>query len=55
MSRKRPEEKHTKLLFTVLTPGVRRQVEQTAEREGLSLSAVIRRAVLRDLEQESAK
>lgn len=54
MQRKKPAgEKHSEVVFTLLKRDERRQVEQAAEREGLSLSAVIRRAVLRDLEQES--
>lgn len=42
-------------IYVALRPDERKRVEETAAREGLSLSATVRRAVLRDLQQRRAR
>lgn len=45
----RPELQQKVLIFTKVDEATRRHLDSVATREGLSLSAVVRRSVLRDL------
>jgi len=49
------EMHRTVLTATKLTPDERRAVEMAAQHEGLSVSAILRRALLRDLRRNPAK
>lgn len=46
-------KKHNRLgiIFAKVNPKIRKRIDRQAKREGISLSDVVRRAVLRDLEQ----
>lgn len=46
------DEKRSVVVYTSLRPAEREQVDVAAEGEGISISAFVRRAVLRDLQEE---
>ena len=49
MPRNPAKERHSRITYFALRPEERRQVERIAAAEGVSMSAIIRRAVLKAL------
>ncbi len=55
MAKKRPKHNRLGIIFAKVNPLIRRRIERQAASEGISLSDVVRRAVLRDLQQLERK
>lgn len=51
MAKKRPSNRGGIIVAARMNPKERKRIEKAAESEGISLSDVVRRAVLRDLKQ----
>lgn len=55
MPRKRAKHDRLSIIFAKVNPLLRMLIEKQAESEGISLSDVVRRAVLRDLQPPERK